>query len=156
MKPTVKGAGGSLMIWAGMTANGNGPICRVNGIMDQHIYVDILRNHLLPFANEKLAEDWIFQADNDPKHTSKEAKEFLERNKVNVMPWPSQSPDLNPIEHLWNDVDKVIKTKKLSNLNQLYDRIAEAWNNIPIDRCISLIESIYHVVVSKSFEIKEE
>lgn len=43
IKPTVKGRGGSVMVWAGMTANGPGPICRVNGIMDQYIYVDILK-----------------------------------------------------------------------------------------------------------------
>lgn len=142
VKPTVKGKGGSVMVWAGMTSNGSGPICRVNGIMDQYVYVNILKKHLLPFAEEKLAADWIFQADNDPKHTSKRAKKFLVDKKVNVMTWPSQSPDLNPIEHLWNDVDKVIKSRKPSNLDRLYDVIEESWKNIPVDRCVSLIESM--------------
>lgn len=142
VKPTVKGKGGSVMVWAGMSSNGTGPICRVNGIMDQFVYVNILKKHLLPFANENLAQDWIFQADNDPKHTSKRAKNFLESKQINVMTWPSQSPDLNPIEHLWNDVDKIIKQKKPSNLDALYAIIEETWKNIPIDRCLSLIQSM--------------
>lgn len=142
VKPTVKGKGGSVMVWAGMTSNGTGPICRVNGIMDQYVYVNILKKYLLPFAEQKLATDWIFQADNDPKHTSKRAKKILVNKKVNCMTWPSQSPDLNPIEHLWDDVDKVIKKKKPSNLNVLYHIVEESWKNIPVSRCLSLIESM--------------
>lgn len=142
VKPTVKGKGGSVMVWAGMTSNGSGPICRVNGIMDQYVYINILRKHLLPFAAEKMAPDWIFQSDNDPKHTSKRAKKFLVNKGINAMIWPSQSPDLNPIEHLWNDVDKVVKEKKPSNLDALYTIIEEAWKNIPANRCLSLIESM--------------
>lgn len=110
-----------------MIANGPGPICRINGIMDQYVYVNILKNHLLPFAEEKLDRNWIFQADNDPKHTSNRAKCFLQRQKINVLSWPSQSPDLNPIEHLWNDVDKVNKKEKPSNLESLYNIIEDSW-----------------------------
>ncbi|CAK9802846.1 Transposable element Tc1 transposase [Anthophora quadrimaculata] len=142
LKSTVKGRGGSVMVWAGMTINGPGPICRINGIMDQHLYVDILDKYLIPFTQENMPEHWIFQADNDPKHTSQKAKRFLEEHNVNVMRWPSQSPDLNPIEHLWNDVDKEIQLKKPSNLNNLYKIIENAWNNISIDRCIRLIDSM--------------
>jgi hypothetical protein len=67
-----------------------------------------------------MPDDWIFQADNEPKHTSRKAKRFLEKCNVNVMRWPAQSLHLNPIEHLWNDVDEKIKMKKPSNLNDLY------------------------------------
>lgn len=89
-----------------------------------------------------MAEDWIFQADNDPKHTSKRAKAFIERQQINAMKWPSQSPDLNPIEHLWNYVDKDVKEQKPPNLDRLYEIIEESWKNMPMDRCLTLIESM--------------
>jgi hypothetical protein len=89
-----------------------------------------------------LPADWIFQTDNDPKHTSRKAQQYLKDHNVTVMKWPAQLPDLNPIEMLWIDVEKEVKKKKPKNLNDLYRIIQEVWDNIPIDRCIRLIESM--------------
>jgi hypothetical protein len=67
--------------------------------MNAEFYVNILCRHLSEIE-DLLGDEWHFQQDNDPKYTSRLAKNFLQNNMLEVIDWPSNSPNLNPIENL--------------------------------------------------------
>ena len=73
-----------------------GLVHKVDGIMRNKLYVDILKQHLKTSVRKlKLGHKWVFQMDNYPKHTSKVVEKWPKDNNVNVLEWTSQSPDLN-------------------------------------------------------------
>ena len=99
---TVKFVGGSLMLWGCFGWDGVGYSCKIDGRMDATLYVFILEDELqlsLQHWGKKIEEE-VFQQDNDPKHTSQKAKNWSNDHSFEVMVWPPQSPDLNPIEYL--------------------------------------------------------
>ena len=72
--------------------------------MDAPLYIQVLQQTLLPFLQQMYPKWHRFMADNDPKHTSNKAKDWLTANGVNWWRTPSESPDCNPIENLWHEL----------------------------------------------------
>lgn len=88
--PTVKHGGGSIMLWGCFSASGPGKLVKIEGKMDAAKYREILEENLLKSARDLgLGRRFIFQQDNDPKHTAKATLEWLKNKKVNVLEWPS-------------------------------------------------------------------
>jgi transposase len=109
--------------------------------MDGKFYVEILEKYI-PEVNRMLKGRWRLQQDNDPKHTSRIAKEFLSNNVPEVTDWPSNSPDLNPIENLWAIVKRNVELRKPKNLSELESFLGEEWEKIPNSLLINLVNSM--------------
>jgi transposase len=146
VRGTVKFGGGSVMLWGCMMWDGVGNACKIDGRMDADLYVQILEEDLRASVEDygKSFDDIIFQQDNDPKHTSKKAKTWFDNNGVKVLPWPAQSPDLNPIEHLWSHLKRKLGEyeRPPSGILELWERIEEEWGKIEPSVCQNLIESM--------------
>ena len=111
--------------------------------MREYNYADILRQHLKTSVRKlKPGRKWVFQMDNDAKHTSKVVAKRLKDNKVKVLEWPPQCPYLNPIENVWAELKKHVRAKRPSNLTQLHQLCQEEWATIHPTYCGKLVEGV--------------
>ncbi|KAG2460776.1 TCB1 transposase, partial [Polypterus senegalus] len=133
---------GSIMLWGCFSVAGNGRLVRIKGKMTAAMYRDILDENLLQSTLDlRLGRRFIFQQDNDPKYTAKISKEWLQDNSVNVLEWPSKSPDLNLIEHLWRDLKMAVHRRFPFNLMELERCCKEEWAKLAKDRRAKLVAS---------------
>ena len=86
-------------------------------------------------------------ADNDPKHTSNEAKKFLSENKVTWWRTPAESPDCNPIENLWHELKEYNRRViKPTTKEELIDGIKQFWETVTVDKCNKYINHLRKVL----------
>ncbi|KAM9403272.1 optineurin-like isoform 2-T2 [Salvelinus alpinus] len=136
--PTVKHGGGNIILWGCFSAKGTGRLHRIEGRMDGAMYCEILANNLLPSVRAlKMGRGWVFQHDNDPKHTARATKEWLRKKHLKVLEWP----DLNPIENLWRELKVRIAKRQPRNLKDLEKVCMEEWAKIPAAVCANLVKN---------------
>ena len=134
-------------IWGGISKRGATQLVIFTGTMTATRYCAILERGLLPFLNEVFPNSHRFQQDNDPKHTSKFAKEFLQSKGVNWWKTPAESPDLNPIENVWGSLKYYLRhTYKPRNLESLVEGIKVFWRSLTADVCQKYIGHLKKVI----------
>ena len=114
--------------------------------MDADKYCQILSDGMVEsFKKLEMEEgEQYFQQDNDPKHTSQKATQWFEDNNIEAPPWPAQSPDLNPIEHLWDHIKQQLHKCETTpkGAHDLWKRLVDEWNKIPPEVCQNLTKSM--------------
>lgn len=147
VQQTVKHGGGSIMIWGCITYDGPGYLAKIDSTLDKELYQAILEEDLnatidwYKYKNEKV----IFQHDNDPKHTAVSVSSYLKQQPYQVLDWPAQSPDLNPIENIWSRLNYKLfhnYDRPPRGMNELWERIQEQWNKISKEECRNVINSM--------------
>ena len=139
---TVKFGGGNVKVGGIFSSSGVGPLVVVDGIMTAQVYKRILQDNVLQYASSNMGPDWVFQQDNDPKHTAEIVARWFESQNINVLQWPSQSPDLNPIEHLWGELKRRLRGQNVTNKAALLEILMSEWQNMPTILLQNLIASM--------------
>ena len=124
--------GGSVMVWAGIWHDGRTQLKIVQGTLNDVNYRDdILDPIVLPFLQQRNFDN-IFQHDIARCHVGRVCQDFLNQNHIRVLHWPALSPNLSPIEHLWDELGRrVPPSKPPETLQELREELVHEWNNIP-------------------------
>lgn len=147
--PRRKFGGGKVMFWGCFTYWGVGPLVRVDGTMNASDYLNLLATHFMPWEMELQAQHYgdamlFFQQDNASVHTAKKVKAWMNDQDFHLMEWPAHSPDLNPIENLWEILDNKIRQRNTfpKDSDELAALAMDEWKKIPIETIHNLIESM--------------
>jgi len=131
------------MIWEGITLNHrtNFVVLPAPG-MTAVRYVEILQPHVLPMSR-RIGRNFILMQDNAQPHTAGITREFMAENSIRLLPHPAVSPDLNPIEHVWDIIGRRLRNlaRQPVNLQDLSQVVIQIWNDIPqeeIRACINM------------------
>jgi hypothetical protein len=131
------------MVWGGITAHGKTPLVVVAGNLTGMRYRDeIVQPYVIPFIQAQA--NVTFQQDNARPHVARVVRDYLTQLNVDVLPWPAVSPDLSPIEHVWDEMER--RLRHLPNqpvmLAEMGLALIRIWNNIPQALFNNLVRSM--------------
>lgn len=144
--PTVPFGGGSVMVWGCISHDCKLDLVTINGNLNGEKYTrDVLTPVVVPhFENHPLESRPVFMDDNARPHRSRAVRAYLENEAVTTLPWPARSPDLNPIEHLWDQLGRRLQALEPppQNLQHLEAQLHREWRQITLQQIRRLTGSM--------------
>lgn len=137
-------SGGTVMVWAGIMTGKRTDLVFPEGNLSAASYInEILEPVVLPFSSQ-IGSEFIFMHDNARPHTARITTDWFEAQEIHMLPWPAQSPDLNPIEHAWDQLQRSIlpHLASITTRVQLCSLLQDHWRQIPQDSLDTLISSM--------------
>uniref|UniRef100_A0A914VA76 Tc1-like transposase DDE domain-containing protein n=1 Tax=Plectus sambesii TaxID=2011161 RepID=A0A914VA76_9BILA len=147
------------MVWGAFSALGKLELCFVSTRMDGREYQQHLTQSLLPFLRRFRRLGLVYQQDNAGVHVSKNKRrndlefvpmlDWFQTKGINLLEWPSRSPDLNPIENLWGIMVRRIyqDNREYQTVNQLKEAITEAWDSVSAELLQKLADSMKNRII---------
>ena len=135
---------GSVMVWGAISYYGTVDLIVVDGRQNAGKYLNLLKETKSKIKKVMGRKKIIFQHDNAPIHTSAIVTKWFKENQIELLDWPSLSPDLNIIENAWGWLSRQVYNdgKQYSNKEELIQAIYTAWNSVDINYIHSLYESL--------------
>lgn len=133
--------GGSLMVWAGISLNGRTPLHLVEGTMTAAYYRDRILGPIVQPTLQAMGDGATLMDDNATPHRAIIIRDFLHQQNLPRMDWPARSPDLNPIENVWDILDRRVRANHVqpATLQQLFVLLQQEWAALPqatLRRCV--------------------
>lgn len=146
VRPMAQGGGGKIMIWGCITFFGPGDLSRITGTLNAELYLEALNEYVLAtfawYGMDPTVS--IFQQDNSRVHTANLMQEWFAEQDFTVLEWPTNSPDLNIIEHVWAYLKHRLSLYEQApaSRDELWERVQDIWTSIPLDYLHELYESM--------------
>ncbi|GFX28441.1 transposable element Tcb2 transposase [Trichonephila clavipes] len=135
----------SIMVWAGIMINGRTRLHVVeNGTMTGHRYIDeVLLPHVRLFRGA-VGEKFVFMDDNATCHRTLAVQDCLDSEGIQRLVWPARSPDLNPIENVWDALGRQVAGRNYppTNKNTLIRALTEEWEKLPQQLLYNVVQSM--------------
>lgn len=132
--------GGSVHVWGAFWYGGRSDLQILTQSVNGERYCETISSFLRD--GNPLPNNWILQQDNAPAHTAQVVKDHFDELRIRLLQWPSKSPDLNPIEHVWDFLGRKVASRVPQNLLQLRNILTEEWNRIPQNYLDHLVEGM--------------
>ncbi|KAL1489805.1 hypothetical protein ABEB36_013737 [Hypothenemus hampei] len=133
------------MAWGGVSFNARTELVFIqNGTLNAHRYLtEVLEVHAVPFMMT-LGENATFMHDNARPHTARMVNDYLDEVQITRFVWPARSPDLNPIEHVWDEIKRRLRKHVPAprNSRELREMVVQEWNYLPQHVIQNLIRSM--------------